>query len=108
MGVNSDKAPQYQVCDALQVGGCPSNPVPPPVLGSLGWPALCRAPAGNSITVRVAGLKDDVTHGCLWSEPGHTSCSEMTLEVQMHLTAGQGSLFRTPVHSMQRLLGMRL
>lgn len=81
-----------------------------PSLGSPGWLATCRAPAGNPMTraVRAAGLREDATHGCLWSDPGRTSQPEMTLHVRRHLTAGQGCLFRTLEHSIQRLLGMHL
>lgn len=47
-GVSSDKAPQYQICDADQVGGCPGNLIPRPILG-ISWPPCtvqgsCREP----------------------------------------------------------------
>lgn len=55
---------------------------------------------GHPITkpVSAAGLRGDVMHGCLWSEPRHTSWSAMTLQTRTHRMAGQGHWSRTLGH----------
>lgn len=56
----------------------------------------CRHPITKPVSA--AGLRGDAMHGCLWSEPRHTSWSAMTLQTQTHRMAGQGHWSRTLEH----------
>lgn len=48
----------------------------------LHWAGSCRHPITKPVST--AGLRGDAMHGCLWSEPRHTSWSAMTLQTRTH------------------------